>query len=720
MIQMSTLTDRKGNTYEIVDNQARADIKRILELLGESGGDITPDPEVETYNVTYDIEGVTLTVNGSAEHPTRVLHGSRFYGVITIPNGYDLTECLVMMGGQKITVSAREFDIAEVTADISITLTGVKSDTSYKVLHNLSEHITIDNDATSVLAGDSYAAILDVDSGYKLTKVQVFMGDVLQEGAVVEGMDGTAQIHISEVTGIIIIMAQAASEGAWNIDYTGLTEKNISVATQDGSVLPAAIENGDTLILVLTAETGYSIDTVYVYYGDTQMDGLYNSDTGVLELINIDGDVTFIPRVREVDTYTVQAVFDDGIQPTTTIPTVVGDGATLSFMIVPIGNYEIGEVQVLMGGTDVTATCYSGSTTYGNINIASVTGDVTVIARAVLKEDSYEVEYNTPNVSTVHNKTSGSLGETFAETLVADQGYTITSVTVTMSGFQVAGAYDATTQTVTVKNVSGKIKITTITTTMTNGDWSITRHLTDVTDSSTATNIVAGMPYSSTLSVGDGYNMESVKVYVGGVDKTSEYYNADTGAIVISSDNMNHVIIIAKAVKVHTVTLDFENIYTPVYSPEVIDGSTLNIAVTPVSGYGVLECTATMGGEELPPSNVLVFEEGGSVYIESVTGDVVISARAVKLFTVTHNFNEDEIKATDESDNTITGQSYGVNLNPVAGYKLASLTVTMAGEDINEKGTGNYIIDSVEGIGVVWIDSVTGDIVITATAEATE
>ena len=62
--------------------------------------------------------------------------------------------------------------------------------------------------------------------------------------------------------------------------------------------------------------------------------------------------------------------------------TTVEDGTAYAATLTAASGYEISAVTVTMGGTDVTATAYDGAT--GVVSIASVTGNVTITATAVI------------------------------------------------------------------------------------------------------------------------------------------------------------------------------------------------------------------------------------------------------------------------------------------------------------------------------------------------
>ena len=129
---------------------------------------------------------------------------------------------------------------------------------------------------------------------------------------------------------------------------------------------------------------------------------------------------------------------------------------------------------------------------------------------------------------------------------------------------------------------------------------------------------------------------------------------------------------------------------------EVDAGIAFQDTIIPLDGYVLDTVSVTMGGTALAVSN-------GTFYIASVTGNIVITATAnPKTYSITKNLTKCSI---NNSANTVShGSSYSVTITADEGHELQSVTVTMGGSAVN-------VTD-----GVISIASVTGNIVITATA----
>lgn len=130
---------------------------------------------------------------------------------------------------------------------------------------------------------------------------------------------------------------------------------------------------------------------------------------------------------------------------------------------------------------------------------------------------------------------------------------------------------------------------------------------------------------------------------------------------------------------------------------EVDAGIAFQDTIIPLEGYVLDTVSVTMGGTALAVSD-------GTFYIASVTGNIIITATAnPKTYSITKNLTKCSI---NNSANTVShGSSYSVTITADEGHELQSVTVTMGGSAVNVTN------------GVISIASVTGNIVITATAK---
>lgn len=134
---------------------------------------------------------------------------------------------------------------------------------------------------------------------------------------------------------------------------------------------------------------------------------------------------------------------------------------------------------------------------------------------------------------------------------------------------------------------------------------------------------------------------------------------------------------------------------------KVVEGKSYSATITANSGYALSSVKVTMGGVDITSSVV----SGGNINIVNVTGDVVITATAT-LDKVSVSNNLTNCVNSNTAISVDKGSNYSATITANDGYELKSLTVTMGGSPVTVTN------------GVINIASVTGNIVITAVAEA--
>lgn len=158
----------------------------------------------------------------------------------------------------------------------------------------------------------------------------------------------------------------------------------------------------------------------------------------------------------------------------------------------------------------------------------------------------------------------------------------------------------------------------------------------------------------------------------------------------------------------YTITNNLTNVTTNNSANSIQENASYSATLTANSGYNMSSIAVTMGGTNITNSVV----SGNVITIPSVTGNVVITATATQqqatTYTVTNNLTN--ITNSNSAVSVVEGSSYSATLSANDGYELSTATVTMGGIDITSTAYSN---------GTITIDSVTGDIVITATATAT-
>lgn len=123
----------------------------------------------------------------------------------------------------------------------------------------------------------------------------------------------------------------------------------------------------------------------------------------------------------------------------------------------------ITSVVVKMGGVDITSTAYAPSTetaSSGAINIAKVTGAVTITAAASVPSVTYNITRNLTNCASSNTANTIAEGSAYTTTLSPTGTYKkLGAITVTMGGADIS-ASAVSGSTVSIANVTGDIVIT--------------------------------------------------------------------------------------------------------------------------------------------------------------------------------------------------------------------------------------------------------------------
>ena len=118
----------------------------------------------------------------------------------------------------------------------------------------------------------------------------------------------------------------------------------------------------------------------------------------------------------------------------------------------------ITSVVVKMGGVDITATAYTASS--GVINIAKVTGAVTITAAAAVPSVTYTITKNLTNCASSNTANTIAEGAAYTTTLSPTGTYKkLGAITVTMGGTDIS-ASAVSGSTITISSVTGNIVIT--------------------------------------------------------------------------------------------------------------------------------------------------------------------------------------------------------------------------------------------------------------------
>lgn len=151
------------------------------------------------------------------------------------------------------------------------------------------------------------------------------------------------------------------------------------------------------------------------------------------------------------------------------------------------------------------------------------------------------------------------------------------------------------------------------------------------------------------------------------------------------------------------ITYYSNNVTLSSYDSTVSRNAPLHIIVTPNSGFAISSLTVEMGGVDVTDTAV----SGTTISIASVTGDVVITVSAVSAdYSVSYTLNNSV--SSNTTTGVVSGSAYSTTITQNSGYKVTGITVTMGGADLSSTA-----VSVINGVHIINISSVTGDIVIT-------
>lgn len=172
---------------------------------------------------------------------------------------------------------------------------------------------------------------------------------------------------------------------------------------------------------------------------------------------------------------------------------------------------------------------------------------------------------------------------------------------------------------------------------------------------------------------------------------------------------------------IYFVTEKLTNVVSSNSIASIGEGEEFTTTLTGATGYTIKSVTITMNGIDITDDahvggNMEVDSEGSTailsynISIPEVTGDIVITADGIiRSYYVDKSFSR--VTGSNNASKITHGSSYTNTLTAYSGYKISSVKVTMGGTDITSSAYNS-------SAGVISISTVTGDIVITATAIA--
>ena len=318
--------------------------------------------------------------------------------------------------------------------------------TTYNVTTTLS-HCTSSNSSASIAHNTSYIADLTADSGYSISSVTVTMGGTDITSTAYNS--GSGRISIPYATGNIVIAATATVP---SVSYT-IMKSLTHCASSNGA---SSVASGAQYATTLTADTGYTLGTVAVAMGGTDItSAAYNSATHEINIGSVTGNIV-ITATATANTYTVTNTLS--YCSTSNNASTATHGTAYSATLTADTDYTISSVTVTMGGMDITASAYNS----GTISIASVTGNIVITAIAQSAGPaltSISASFNSGGDTITEYNTLDSLKQYLTVTASYDDSSTST---VNSGDYTLSGTLAVGTSTITV-SYSGKTTTFTVT-----------------------------------------------------------------------------------------------------------------------------------------------------------------------------------------------------------------------------------------------------------------
>lgn len=299
---------------------------------------------------------------------THMLHGSAYNDVTS--DGTHWNSRLVDM------LSYRIFDFIN-------SKTGTLSITSFTVTNNLT-NVTNSNGTSVVIQGTDYVGVISANTGYALESVQViYDGEYVTESVY---NSSTGEISISSVQGDISITASATMLDEYATVTNNLT--NVINSNKETATLKGGSYNA-----TITVSTGCVMENVTITMNGTDItNDCYNSETGEISIFNVTGNIIITATATAVN-YTITNTLTNATNSNTI--ELVSVNSVYNATISASAGYDITDINITMGGVDITDEVYNSET--GEVSISSVTGNVviTVFASEHQEAPIYSLENHT-------------------------------------------------------------------------------------------------------------------------------------------------------------------------------------------------------------------------------------------------------------------------------------------------------------------------------------
>ena len=385
-------------------------------------------------------------------------------------------------------IKGYKIKIPKVTGEIKINGVAVKKVAevkTYKITNNLANCVT-NNNATSVSGDSSYAATITVNSGFELMNISITMGGTNVTSSVYKYQNGNAVINIPNVTGDVVIVAQATATSVEPVEPVTYTITN-NLANCTSSNTANSVNQGASYSATVTPSSGYELMNVAITMGGTNVTSTVYKYQDGKAVINI-------PRVTGNVVITVQA----------TASSSSGGGNTGGGGSNPGGS-----------GSNPASGSVLSYMTYGK-GINQTSAEITDNPECWATVEPVTIKNGTTYTMSVDATYLWILANPIVPFLTTGDNTKPQSFTFTATTSKIKfGCYDPSHAVTHCTLTEGSSSGSTTTT------YTVTKNLPNCTSSNTASSVNKNANYSTLISANNGYKIDSITVTMNGTDITS-------------------------------------------------------------------------------------------------------------------------------------------------------------------------------------------------------
>ena len=164
-----------------------------------------------------------------------------------------------------------------------------------------------------------------------------------------------------------------------------------------------------------------------------------------INIPNVTGNIVITVRTSaSVSTPTTYSIANNLSHcSTSNTSSSVNQGVSYSAIITPNSGYELLNVAITMGGTNVTGSVYTYQNGNAVINIPNVTGNVVITVQATaitVEPTTYTITSILPNCTSSNTANGVNKNASYSTLISPNDGYKIDSITVTMNNTDITSS----------------------------------------------------------------------------------------------------------------------------------------------------------------------------------------------------------------------------------------------------------------------------------------